>query len=140
MILLKRWTESYQKREAEVFGDLRDPAVTVGRMVPDAEYDRILASSVVLCLMYATAANNVVVECIARATPLLINPLPGAIEYLGPDYPLYARDEAEADLLLCCPERIRQAHLYLLQRRGEIDLTYQGFCREVAESEFYARL
>ncbi|MDT8853516.1 hypothetical protein RNZ50_00410 [Paracoccaceae bacterium Fryx2] len=140
MILLKRWTENYLEHEVKVFGDHRDPAVTVGRMVPNEEYDRILSSSVVLCLMYATAANNVVVECIARATPLLINPLPAVVEYLGPGYPLYARDEAEADLLLSSPARVREAHLYLLQRRAEIDLTYRGFCREIAESEFYARL
>ena len=62
-----------------------------------------LSSSVVLCLLYATAANNVVIECIARATPILVNPLAAVVEYLGPDYPLYACDEDEAALLLSLP-------------------------------------
>lgn len=140
VMLLKQWTENYLQHDIQVFGDHRDPGVIVRRTVPNEEYDELLSSSVVLCLMYATAANNVVVECIARATPLLINPLPGAVEYLGPDYPLYAADEVEAGALLACPTRIRAAHNYLLQRRKEIDLTYSGFCRNIALSEFYARL
>jgi len=114
--------------------------VTELSMVPNDEYDQILSSSVVLCMMYATAANNVVVECIARATPLVINPLPAVVDYLGLDYPLYARDAAAADLLLWSRDRINAAHLYLLQRRKEIDLTYAGFCRSIASSEFYASL
>lgn len=140
VMLLKRWTEDFLKNEVAVFGDKRDPAVSMLSMVPNEEYDQFLTSSVVLCMMYATAANNVVVECIARATPLLINPLPGVVEYLGADYPLYAQDEAHADLLLASPARIRAAHLHLLKRRQEIDLTYEGFCRDIAVSEFYARI
>jgi len=140
VILMKGQTESYLQREIGLFGDRRDPAVIARTMVPNDEYDQILSSSVVLCLMYATAANNVVVECIARATPILINPLPAVVEYLGPDYPLFARDEAEADLLLRNPNLVHAAHLYLLERRKTIDLTYAGFCRNIAASEFYARL
>ena len=97
-----------------MFGDQRDPGVIARKMVPNEEYDALLSSSVVLCLMYATAANNVVVECIARGTPLLINPLPAVVEYLGPDYPLYAADEVAADRLLGDPARIRAAQRRLL--------------------------
>lgn len=140
VILLKQWTETYLEHEIRVFGDQRDPGVVARKLVPNEEYDELLSSSVALCLMYATAANNVVVECIARGTPLLINPLPAVVEYLGPDYPLYAADAVEADRWLGDPARIRAAHLHLLQRRMEIDLTYEGFCRDIAASEFYAKL
>jgi hypothetical protein len=140
VMLLKQWTEAYIDNEIEVFGDHRDPEVALRKMVPNEEYDNILSSSVVLCLMYTTAANNVVVECIARATPIIVNPLPAVIEYLGRNYPLYARDEAEADLLLCNGALVHAAHIYLLERRKEIDLSYAGFCRDIAASEFYARL
>lgn len=140
VMLLKNDTLSYLGREIEQFGDMRDPAVDMRRMVSNDEYDSLLSSSVVLCLLYATAANNVVIECIARATPILINPLPAVIEYLGMDYPLYVRDEVEAGYLLSQPDRIIATHEYLQRRRREIDLSYSGFCRDIAESEWYSRL
>jgi len=90
--------------------------------------------------MYATAANNVMVECIANATSLLINPPTGVVENLGQGYSVNARDEAEADLLLTKSAHVRDANLYLLQRRREIDLIYEHICTELAPSEFYARL
>ncbi|MDJ0820341.1 MAG: hypothetical protein QNJ09_00855 [Paracoccaceae bacterium] len=140
IMLLKAYTTNYMDNEIAVFSDARDPAVDMRRMVPNDEYDALLSSSVVLCLMYNTAANNVVIECLARATPILINPLPAVVEYLGPDYPLYARDEAEADLLLALPGKVEEAHRYLLARRAEIDLSYEGFCRDIVTSGLYAGL
>jgi len=140
VMLLKTNTEKYLEREMAIFGDQRDPGVDMRKAVPNDEYDAILSSSVMLCLMYATAANNLVIECIARGTPILVNPLPSTVEYLGPDYPLYVSDEAEASRLLEAPELIDQAHRYLLARRLEIDLSYDGFCRDIARSEWYTAL
>ena len=140
VMLLKKFTNNFLENEIAVFGDHRDPAVSMRTLVPNDEYDRLLSSSVVLCLLYATAANNVVIECIARATPILLNPLPAVVEYLGSDYPLYACDEDEAGLLLSLPDKIEEAHRYLLSRRLEIDLSYDGFCRDIATSEWYGAL
>ncbi len=140
VMLLKGRTQHYLDREITRFGDMRDPHVRMLSMVSDDAYDRLLASSVVLCLMYATAANNAVIECLARATPIIVNPLPAVVEYLGPDYPLYAGDTAEADALLARPERIEAAHYALLTRRAELDLSYEGFGSALAASTFYARL
>lgn len=140
IMLLKQWTQTYLEREIAQFGDARDPAVEMVNFVPNDRYDALLSSSVVLCLLYGTAANNVVIECIARATPILINPLPAVVEYLGRDYPLYVTNEAEADAALAASGRIEEAHAYLLSRREEVDLTYEGFCRDIAGSGLYARL
>jgi len=140
IMLLKAYTENFLEHEVSVLGDARDPAVDMRRMVPNEEYDQLLSSSVVLCLLYATAANNLVIECIARATPILINPLPAVVEYLGHDYPLYVSDEEQAAQMLAEPDRVEQAHHYLLERRKQIDLSYTGFCRDIVESEWYARL
>jgi hypothetical protein len=140
VMLLKSHTKGFMEREIAVFGDVRDPEVEMRYLVPNEEYDELLASSVVLCLMYATAANNVVIECIARATPIIINPLPGVVEYLGEDYPLYACDEKEANFLLAKPQKIKEAHFYLLQHRVAINLSYSGFCNNFAASGFYAML
>lgn len=140
IMLTKQHTQMCLEREIAQFGDDRDPSVDMRHLVPNEEYDELLSSSVVICLLYGTAANNAVIECIARATPILINPLPAVVEYLGLDYPLYARDEAEADTMLASPGKIEAAHEYLRYRRNEIDLSYDGFCRDIAASEFYSRL
>ena len=41
--------------------------------VPDSEYDRLLSENVVFVEIITAAANNTVVECIARNTPIIIN-------------------------------------------------------------------
>jgi len=140
IMLLKQWTATFMAREIAAFGDHRDPMVEMLEFVPNDRYDDLLSSSVVLCLLYGTAANNVVIECIARAAPILINPLPAVVEYLGWGYPLYVADEAEADVRLATPGAVEAAHEYLLERRAELDLSYQRFCRSIGESGFYAEL
>ncbi|TGD63281.1 hypothetical protein EYC08_13360 [Tabrizicola sp. WMC-M-20] len=140
IMLTKHWTRAFLDREIEVFGDQRDPGVEMVEFIPNDRYDALLSSSVVLCLLYGTAANKVVIECIARATPILINPLPAVVEYLGADYPLYVTDEAEADRALAMPGLVEEGHRYLVRRRARIDLSYEGFCRAVAGSDFYMRL
>lgn len=58
VMLLKGRTQHYLDREIARFGDMRDPSLRMLSMVSDDAYDRLLASSVVLCLMYATAAKT----------------------------------------------------------------------------------
>ena len=53
------------------------------------EYDDLLSKNIIFIDLYDASANTVVVECIARKTPLLVTRLDAVIEYLGKDYPLY---------------------------------------------------
>ena len=53
------------------------------------QYDAILDRNIVFCDLYDASANNTVLECIERNTPIIINKLPAVIEYLGEGYPLY---------------------------------------------------
>lgn len=140
VMLLKQFTRKHLMDDIAIFSDYRDPTVEILDFISNDRYDDLLSSAVVLCLLYGTAANNVVIECIARATPILINPLPAVVEYLGRDYPLYATDEAEADALLTRPGAVEAAHEYLLARRAELDLSYEGFCYNIGSSGFYASL
>jgi len=59
-------------------------------------YDQLLQKNVVFIHLYDASANNVIVECIARHTPILVNPLPAVREYLGDGYPLYFTNLDEA--------------------------------------------
>ena len=98
----------------------------------DAAYDDLLASNIVFIELYAAAANNVVLECLARATPLLVNPLPAVREHLGDDYPLYFSSRREAARKAEDLPLIEAAHHYLLARdRNWLQLS--AFVESVAD-------
>ena len=91
-------------------------AAEVMSFLPNETYDDLLSKSIVFAHLYASSANNVVIECIARATPLLINPLEAVREYLGDDYPLYfetleeaARKAEDRSLILRTHEYLKHA-------------------------------
>ncbi len=93
--------------ERSNFGD-----VDVLQACDDTNYDILLASSVVLIEVISAVANNTVVECIARNTPICLNRHPGPVAYLGNDYPLFYDhfDDIERTLTM---ENILAAHKYL---------------------------
>ena len=76
------------------------------------EYDDYLCKNIVFIDLFDTAANNVVLECIIRTTPLLISRLPGAIYYLGEDYPMFFNNLEEVPSLIT-NENILKTHNYL---------------------------
>lgn len=108
--------------------------------VSDEEYDHLLAENVVFVDLLAANANNAVVECIVRTTPILVNRLPAVEEYLGTSYPLYYSDPAEAARMALDPGRLRAAHDYLrgLPLRTRLDGGH--FSRAVEASEVYGLL
>ena len=60
------------------------------------QYATVPGISYSLVALHGASANNMVIECIARATALLVNPLPAVVEYLGEGCPFYFRSLAEA--------------------------------------------
>jgi len=92
---------------------------TVGRYremerVDPARYDRLLSENLVFLDLYDASANNTVLECIVRATPLLVNRLPAVAEYLGgEEYPLFYDDLGHAARLAADPGRVAEAHAWL---------------------------
>lgn len=140
VMLKKEYTDDYLANEIRVFGDHIDPKVDVRTMVSNEEYDLLLSSSVVLCWLYATAANNLVLECIARKTPIIINPLPSVVEYLGDEYPLYINQIEDAEALLSDLDTIKKAHEYLKHRDFKAELSYDAFYQKFRDSDFYESL
>lgn len=102
---LRRYYMGKRKRQPQIVEEYP-------RMCED-EYDIVMASSVVLTEIYSASANNVVIECIARDTPILVNRLKAVVEYLGTDYPLYFRDLSHAAKMLGDYSRVLAAHEYL---------------------------
>ena len=80
--------------------------------LPHEEYDEILTSGIVFLDLYDSSANNAVIECIARNTPLLVNRHPAVVEYCGEDYPLYFDNLEHASSILYDTDLIISAHEY----------------------------
>lgn len=89
-----------------------DRSVTQIPKQNDAWYDVLLSENIVFVELLSAVANNTVVECIARNTPIVVNRHPGPMSYLGPDYPLYYDDLREVPDLLT-EDRIMAAHYHL---------------------------
>ena len=103
---LKFGKKNYYQEECNLAGVLVDS-------VSNHQYDEFFSRCICLVNLYDTSANNAVVECIARNTPILINRLPAAEEYLGKDYPLFFNDLDHASSLLYNLDKIYEAHVYL---------------------------
>jgi hypothetical protein len=112
-------------------------SVRVVPPVDGAEYDRLLTESVVFLALHDAPANTVVVECLARGTPVCVNRVGGVEEYLGAEYPLYHDGDAAA--VLKDRARIQAAHRYLLERREQFGSDEQ-FLDRVAGSAIYRAL
>lgn len=86
------------------------------RVIPqlsDVDYDDLLSKNLVFLNLKDASAANTIIECIVRNTPILVNPLPAVVEYLGRGYPFYYSSFAEAAFKCTNIDMIRDAHFYL---------------------------
>lgn len=101
------------------------------------DYDKLLSENIAFVDLYDSSANNAVIECIARATPLLINPLPAVVEYLGQDYPMYFSNLSEAAAKALDTSLILDTHEYLKHCETRKKLSAEYFLKSFEESEVY---
>ena len=110
------------------------------RYLSNEAYDELLSENIAFMHLYDTSANTAIIECIARATPLLVNPLTAVREYLGADYPFYFNTLEEAARKAEDTALIAQAHEYLKNAPIRERLTHDYFLRSFAESTIYRSL
>ncbi len=108
--------------------------------LPNSAYDDLLSKNLVFLDLYDASANNAVVECIARATPLLINPLPAVVEYLGNDYPFYFKSLGEAAAKALDFRLVQRTHEYLLDCPTRACLSQDCFLHRFRGSAVYRNL
>jgi hypothetical protein len=108
--------------------------------LPDPDYDVLLSENIVFLDLYDSSANNTIIECIIRSTPVLVNPLPAVVEYLGAAYPFYFTDLQEASRKAEQPRLVLAAHQYLRDAPIRHRLTTDAFRREFAASDIYREL
>ncbi|MCB1995190.1 MAG: hypothetical protein KDG57_04790, partial [Rhodoferax sp.] len=130
------WTKNmmrYAERRVHGLTDL--PAVDQIGFLDNADYDRLLAENIVFVDFYDTSANNAVIECIARATPIVVCRHPAVEEYVGANYPLFFDAPADIPRLVADLGRIAAAHACLKASAMRDRLTLQAFARDFAASE-----
>jgi hypothetical protein len=100
------------------------------------EYDEYLSKNIVFIDLFDAAANNTVLECIVRKTPIIVNKIPGVIDYLGEDYPLYFSDLEDVPALLS-EEKLLEAHEYL-KKMDCADVEIDYFIKKLMTAMHYA--
>lgn len=88
------------------------------------KYDILLSENIVFINLVDASAVNTVIECIVRATPIIVNKHPAVVELLGKNYPLYFNSDCfdyngintEINNILKSDKLIRRAHLYLKRK------------------------
>ncbi len=103
------------------------------------EYDSYMSSSVVFLNLYDSSANNIIVECIERNTPLVINRLPAVEEYLGRDYPLFYDNIKEANHLINSNDLLVNASNYI-SKLNKDKYNINTFIKELTDSKLYKEL
>jgi hypothetical protein len=141
LLPLNPWFEHVLKREERILGYNHAcfPEVEHVRFLSNDAYDCLLSKNIAFCHLFDSSANNAVIECIVRTTPVLVNPLPAVVEYLGRDYPFYFNDLEEAAAKAEDMGCVEAAHAYL-QNLPKDSLTAESFRRSFVRSSIYAGL
>jgi hypothetical protein len=148
--LIKTKTQQDAKKQAEVlkkemgFGHMvseneLNSVITLDTL-SDSDYDYMLSKNIVFLDLYDNSATNTIIECMARQTPVLVNRLPAAVEYLGEDYPLYYSDLTEAEEKLNDTDLICSASVYLSQNKALEKVSIEKFIKDFEKSSIYQSL
>ncbi len=129
--------EADHLKKKGIFKDSMYDTVTTVDFLPNDEYDSLLASCIIFLDLYDASANNAIVEGIARATPILVNPLEPIVEYLGKEYPLYYNSFEEAVEKLHNRDLLKTAHEYLKECPTRKKLSGKYFRKSLEESAIY---
>jgi len=100
-------------------------------------YDRLLGKNIVFIDLYDSSANNTIIECIVRCTPVLVNRIEPVVEYLGEEYPLYYDNLSDCKSMIIDFTRIRNAYDYLTKLNQDMDLSGEYFCEAIKNSLIY---
>ena len=133
---LRTWIPPYYKklddfllrivRAPESEGVIEMPKLT------DVAYDSMLSRSVIFVHYFDASASNTVLECIQRATPIVLNRMPAHEEYLGSSYPGFYTDRHEVVPILRDRDHLHAMHAHLLKRQSHL-LAVRHFTDAVAE-------
>lgn len=103
------------------------------------QYDTLLSENIVFLDTWDSNANNVIMECIERHTPIVVRRHSAIEEYLGKEYPLYyetlsnVNDLLTEDKLYCTTNYLRD--LYQTNK-----FSIEKFLSNICESTIYTSI
>ncbi len=100
------------------------------------DYDKLLSSNIVFLKLLDASACNTLMECVARNTPLLVNPHPAVIEVLGEEYPMYYNNLYEANEKLFDYDKLIETYEYIKNMKKDC-INADIFVRAIKESEIF---
>jgi hypothetical protein len=115
-------------------------SVTRLNFISNKKYDQLLSENIVFLDLIDASANNAIIECIARNTPVLVNPIEPVVEYLGAGYPFYFNSLEEASQKAENMDLVRETHLYLCNHPIKQKLTGEYFRESFVNSKIYRSL
>lgn len=118
---------------------IKDPELKILERLNNQEYDNLLEKTVVFLELFDAAANNIIVECIVRNNPVIVNRLPGLFDYLGKEYPLFYDDFNQAQNLANDHQKIFEAFKYL-EKLNKEKFNPEYFMNSFIGSEIYRSL
>lgn len=110
------------------------------KYLENSDYDRLLSENIAFVNLYNSSANNTVIECMARNTPLLVNPLESVKEYLGKKYPFYFNSLDEAAEKAENHDLVMKTHQYLLNLPQKKKLAEKYFLKSFMKSRIYKNI
>jgi len=112
-----QWKDMLSKIYKNKFSEyLNDDMVKIELNVSNDTYDKLLEENIVLINVFNSSANNTILECISRNTPIIASKHSAIIEYLGENYPFYFETEDELNNIINSPifdEMVLNATNYL---------------------------
>ncbi len=133
--ILKGTTADYSVIDGFLKTEGRQPVNEMLRLSSE-EYDELLSKNIIHVPLYDTNANNSIIECIARNTPVLTTRLPSSEEYLGKDYPMFYSSIQEANDKIKDINLLRETNKYLANMNKE-DLSIEYFLKSFESSFIY---
>lgn len=104
------------------------------------KYDRLLSENIVFLDLHDASANNTILECIARNTPVLVNHIEPVKEYLGENYPFYFTSLEEAANKAEDTQLVKSTHEYLLHHPFKTHFTGHFFRQSMMNTAIYQSL
>jgi len=120
--------------------DLDEDEVSFIGHLPNEMYDDMLSKNIVFMHLWDSSANNGIIECIVRNTPVLVNRLPAVEEYLGANYPFYFDTLEEAAFKADNPDLVLETHQYLTTLPIKEKLKQMTFVHDFVMSDIYQSL
>lgn len=117
--LANNWNKHFYEDLCNKFNDIK-----FIEYLNNDEYDQLLTNNIVYINLVDASAVNTIIECIVRATPIIVNNHPAVVELLGKNYPLYFKSSPldytginrEINRLFVNDSKIKSAHNYLKRK------------------------